>query len=259
MGKDNQLKSNRVGEVSYTKYGTKATIVEYINNKKVLVEFDDNFHYRYYTTYMNFKNGSMTNPYEKRSGNEIGYIGVGKYNSKNSPEAYYKWRAIIKRCYCKNYKDENNQSIASYEPCTVCEEWLCFQNFAEWYYSNCYECDEPLCVDKDILFHNNKEYSPTKCLLTPRRINLLFIKELGRRGDLPIGVQTHKQHSGYVVYISKDNKANYVGRFYDVQKAFETYKKEKEKYIKEVADSYKSVIPTKVYDAMYQYEILITD
>lgn len=40
--------------------------------------------------------------------------------------------------------------------------------------------------------------------------------------------------------------------------AFEAYKK-KEKYIKEVADSYKSVIPIKVYDAMYQYEILITD
>ena len=35
MGKNNQLK-DRTGEVSYTKYGTKATIIQYINNKKVL-------------------------------------------------------------------------------------------------------------------------------------------------------------------------------------------------------------------------------
>ena len=37
MGINNKLK-DRTGEVSYTKYGTKATIVEYVNNKKVLVE-----------------------------------------------------------------------------------------------------------------------------------------------------------------------------------------------------------------------------
>ena len=64
MGKDNQLK-DRTGEVSYTKYGTKATIIQYINNKKVLVEFDDDYKYRYYTTYINFTHGRLTNPYDK--------------------------------------------------------------------------------------------------------------------------------------------------------------------------------------------------
>ena len=57
-----------------------------------------------------------------------------------------------------------------------------------------------------------------------------------------------------------DNRKTYqIGIFDNPMSAFEAYKKEKEKYIKEVADSYKSVIPTKVYDAIYQYEILITD
>lgn len=82
---------------------------------------------------------------------------------------------------------------------------------------------------------------------------------MGRRGDLPIGVQTHKQHDGYVVYVSKNNKSHYVGLFYDIQNAFNAYKKEKEKYIKEVAEEYKHVLPTRIYDAMNQYEILITD
>lgn len=38
---NNQLKENRIGKVSYTKYGTKAVIIEYVNYKKVLVEFQD--------------------------------------------------------------------------------------------------------------------------------------------------------------------------------------------------------------------------
>lgn len=54
MGKDNQLK-DRTGEVSYTKYGTKATTVQYINNKDVLVEFNDDYRFQYHTTYINFK------------------------------------------------------------------------------------------------------------------------------------------------------------------------------------------------------------
>lgn len=259
MSADNQLKDYRVGEVSYTKYGTKATIVEYVNTKKVLVEFDDKHHYRYYTSYLNFKNGQLTNPYETRCGNGIGYIGIGKYNSKNSKMIYQKWRAIIQRCCCDDYKDESNYSIASYEPCTICEEWLCFQNFAEWYYENSYECSEPLCVDKDILVHNNKAYSPETCMLVPRRINLLFIKELGRRGDLPIGVYLDKRKGNYLATISKSGKPHHVGVSKNPQIAFEIYKKEKEKYIKEVADEYKPIIPQKLYDAMYNYEILITD
>ena len=256
---DNQLKDYRVGEVSYTKYGTKATIIEYVNNKKVLVEFDDKHHYKYYTSYPNFKNGNLTNPYEPRSGRGIGYIGVGKYNSNNSKEAYYKWRAIIQRCCCQDYEDKSNISIASYEQCTICEEWLCFQNFAEWYYDNYYKCDEPLCIDKDILIRNNKEYSPEKCILVPQRINLLFIKELSRRGNLPMGVRVDKRNGNLIVNISKDGKNTYISTYTESKEAFERYKKEKEKYIKEIADEYQSVIPKKLYNAMYNYEILITD
>lgn len=79
MGKDNQLK-DRTGEVSYTKYGTKATTVQYINNKDVLVEFNDDYRFQYHTTYINFKNGRLTNPYDK-SIYRIGFIGIGDYDS----------------------------------------------------------------------------------------------------------------------------------------------------------------------------------
>ena len=33
----------------------------------------------------------------------------------------------------------------------------------------------------------------------------------------------------------------------------------KENYIKQIADEYKDLIPEKLYNAMYEYEIYITD
>ena len=256
MGSDNKLK-DRTGEVSYTKYGTKATIVEYVNSKKVLVEFDDAYKYRYYTSYLNFKNGSLTNPYEPRGNVGIGFIGVGKYNSRDHKLAYAKWFGMINRCK----PDENKRySERSYYDCNVCDEWLNFQNFAEWFYENCYECDEPLCIDKDILVHGSRTYAPDTCLLVPERINLLFIKEKGHRGDLPIGVQhLSKRRNGYTSFMSTSKGSKYLGLFTDINEAFNTYKKAKEQYIKEVADEYKDRIPKKIYDAMYSYEVMITD
>lgn len=246
---------NRVGKVSYTKNGTKATIIEYVNTHKVLVEFDDKYKYQYWTSYGNFQRGQLTNPYECREKNGLGFIGVGEYNSKEHKVAYAKWRAMLQRCI----NPMADKSTESYVECEVCNEWMNFQNFAKWYYENEYPCNnEPLCVDKDILIHGNKIYSPDTCILVPQRINLLFIKELKRRGDLPIGVQKHT-NGGYTSLLSTYEGKKYLGYFYDTNLAFATYKKAKEKYIKEVADSYKNIIPQKVYEAIINYRIEITD
>ena len=133
MGKDNQLK-DRTGEVSYTKYGTKATIIQYINNKKVLVEFDDDYKYRYYTTYINFTHGRLTNPYDK-SIYGVGFIGNGNYDSHHI--SYPVWFNMIKRCY----KEQKSYDDESYEDCVVDTEWHNFQNFAKWYEENMYVCN----------------------------------------------------------------------------------------------------------------------
>ena len=256
LDKSNKSTNDKVGEVSHTKCGTKATIIEYINSHKVLVRFDDKYKYEYYTSYGNFKNGQLTNPYECRNKNGIGFIGVGKYNSKNHKIAYHKWAAMLDRCIREDYRDK---SISSYKDCTVCEEWLNFQNFAKWFYENQYECNEPLCVDKDILIHGNRLYSPNTCLLVPQRINLLFIKEKGRRGNLLIGAQKYKQYNYFTSMLSTLEGNKYLGLFSNEYDAFMAYKTEKEKYIKEVANQYKKVIPQKLYDAMYNYQIEITD
>lgn len=247
--------------MSYTKYGTKAIIVEYLDNKNVIIEFQDKNKYRYSVTYLHFKKGEIFNPFDK-SAYGIGYIGVGKYNvSKSNKEVhhcYLIWKKMFERCYTT---DRGNRQKA-YEGCEVCEEWYCFQNFADWYMSQKYEIkNEKLCVDKDILVHGNKIYSPKTCLLVPNRINSLFAKSYAIRGDLPIGVSYYwYNNTRYLASMKINNrKTCQIGIFNNPIDAFNAYKKEKEKYIKEVADDYKSAIPIKVYEAMYQYEILITD
>lgn len=56
-------------------------------------------------------------------------------------------------------------------------------------------------------------YSPDKCLLVPQRINLLFIKEKGRRGNLVIGAQHHSRRHGYVCTLSTLDGNKYLGFF----------------------------------------------
>lgn len=253
------LRQERCGEVSCTKYGTKATLIEYINSRKVLVEFDDEYKYTYYASYTNFKDGKLTNPYDKRYCG-IGYMGVGKYNMTNCKTALQKWCAILQRVTLRDSGDLST-SVTSYVGCEISDDWLNFQNFAEWFENNKYELpnEERLAIDKDILYHDNKLYCEERCLLVPEKINSLFIKEKSRRGNLPIGVKQPKDKDYYIAGISKYGGNIRLGSYATKEEAFYVYKEEKEKHIKEIANNYKNIIPDKVYNALMNYEVKITD
>ena len=78
------------------------------------------------------------------------------------------------------------------------DEWLNFQNFAEWYEKNYYEIPgEIMCLDKDILIKRNKTYSPETCVFVSNRINNLFVKNDYNRGEYPIGVNLYKRTNKY--------------------------------------------------------------
>lgn len=47
----------------------------------------------------------------------------------------------------------------------------------------------------------------------------------------------------------------YLGTYDTPEEAFMVYKTAKENHIKEMADKYKDLIPKKLYDAMYEYEV----
>ena len=56
-----------------------------------------------------------------------------------------------------------------------------------------------------------------------------------------------------------DKKNKFLGRYKTPEEAFQVYKQFKERYIKEVAEEYKNVIPQKLYEAMINYKIGIDD
>jgi hypothetical protein len=249
----------RVGETNYNNNGTKMTIIEYIDSQNVLIEFDDNIHkYRKNCSYRDFKIGKPSSPYDKKIFG-IGYLGAEKQIGINNDFEYSRWHHILERCYGKEITSRN----ITYKDCQVCEEWYNFQNFKKWFDENYYQVnDEKMCIDKDILIKWNKIYSPNTCLIVPENINKLFVREKSRRGNTPIGVSIYDN----VIYARMSKVINgkwtriEIGSHYNnTEQAFYAYKKEKEKHIKEIADLYKDKIPKRLYDAMYNYIVEITD
>lgn len=244
-------KINRVGEINYNKYGTQMKIIEYNNNKKIKVEFQDKYKAIVSTSYSHFLDGTVKNPYDKSVLN-VGYLGEGKYNSIKDLKVYLCWKNMLKRCYDPYYLNK----YPTYIDCYVCKEWHCFQYFAEWFYNNYYEIEgEVMHLDKDILIKGNKIYSPKTCVFVPNNINQLFVKTDSKRGKLPIGVTEDKRRGTYSTFISHIN----YGYFKDIRSAWLMYKFNKELIIQSVADEYKDLIPTKLYDAMYKYEVEMND
>jgi hypothetical protein len=250
---------DRTGEINYNHYGSKMTITEYTNSMNIIVEFENG--YKVKSTYADFKRRKIINPYDKMVYG-VGYFGEGKYKcskDKVDTKEYSVWHGIIERCYSE---EKQKEKCKSYIGCTVCDEWLNFQKFSEWYEENYYEVDnEKMTVDKDIIYKNNKIYSPETCIIVPENINKLFIKGASRRGEYPIGVSitNNRLRARLKKIIDGKCKEVHIGYFDTVEQAFNAYKREKEKHIKQVADEYKDKIPKKLYDAMYAYKVEITD
>ena len=114
-------------------------------------------------------------------------------------------------------------------------------------------------LDKDILIKGNKIYSEDTCCFVPAEINSLFIKCDRSRGEYPIGVNYHKRDRKYVAKISRFKEDIHLGYFYTPDEAFNAYKEAKEAYIKEVANKWKDQIDLRVYEALMNYQVEITD
>ena len=247
---------SRLGEKTLDKYGVEMEIIEYTNCRKIKVRFNDEFGAIIDSRYDSFKNKNIKNPY-RRSFSNIGYLGQGKYSNINHNKILTCWSNMLKRCYVS--KDN-----PTYENCTVCEEWHNFQNFAKWYEENYYEIDEDLFLDKDILYKGNKIYSPSTCVFVPRLINNLFTKRQNDRGEYPIGVEPYKNTNKFITIISETHRYGSTVRKHlaiedTIDKAFKVYKEYKECLIKQIAEEYKNDIPIILYNALYNYNVDITD
>ena len=224
-------------------------IVCYRTSDDIDVEFQDDYHYvKKHSSYVNFRRGNIKNTYDKtRYG--VGYLGVGKHTASIDGEYNYiydLWADMLNRCY-----NPKGNLLAYYGKCTICDEWLNFQNFAEWYHTHKYECDGRLHIDKDIKYPGNKLYSPYHCLLTPQRINMLFSNKPNKRG-LPNGISRTNGGKYSAKYSGKD-----IGTYLTLEEAYAVYADAKKKAIVAVANEYKDKIPEELYNALLNYEIRI--
>ena len=247
--------SKRIGEARSNSFGSKITVINYINSNNVHIEFDNG--YKDVVTWNNFNRGAIKSPYCK-SYNGIGFLGEGKYTCDDVWHIH--WRAMLERVVTKN-----DGLLRTYANVTVCNSWCDYQVFAEWAENNYYEIPAlRMELDKDILIKGNKIYSPETCVFVPHNINTLFVKADKSRGDLPIGVYWHERDQEYRAqcsYITDTGtrKNKWLGGHSNQEDACLAYKRFKESHIKEIAERYKEYIPDKLYKALYEYKVEITD
>ena len=242
-----------LGNENYNNQGCLMKVAEYNSYNDIIIEFQDEHKHRVHTKYSCFLNGSVYNPYlpHKETRVSKGYIGNTSCKTPNGDfkKSYIHWNAMITRC-----SQSNNET---YKDCSICDEWLCFENFEKWFDVNYYEIpNERMFLDKDIIKKGNKIYCPEYCCFVNRKINNMFTKNNKNRGDLPIGV-TEDPLGKYKYRVVASKK--YLGRYNDLDEAFCVYKEYKENLIKEQADRFKEYLPQNVYDALYNYQVEIKD
>lgn len=244
---------HQVGEsYIHPKYG-EYHIVELIKGKKAIIEFSDT----------GFRcEQSINNIIYKRVKDAfapivcgVGYLGTKKdmILAPSKTVEYFAWHNMISRCYSEDIHSKR----PTYQDCSVCDEWKCFATFKEWFDNQVYFNGWKL--DKDILVKGNKVYSPDTCCFVPNEVNVLFTKRQNCRGELPIGVKYSESRRRYKSSVSRDNNGVFLGYYSTSEEAFQAYKVAKEAWIKEVADNWKDKLDPKVYNALYKYEVEITD
>lgn len=168
--------------------------------------------------------------------------------------AYHKkWLIMLNRCYHPTQAKHNK----SYNDVFVCDEWLKLSNFKEWFENPENGYKEGYQLDKDILVKGNRVYSPETCCFVPSEINNI-IKLGNKKGIYPIGVTKVKQ--GNRPYRANLGRKT-IGYYLTPEQAFQAFKYEKEKYIKEIATKFynDTKITQKVYNALMNFSIDIND
>lgn len=185
--------------------------------------------------------------YMRRSVAGMGYL--GRSGVDVCGQAYIKWRNMIQRCYYKKIHEYKPY----YASCTVCEEWLNFANFEVWYKEN-YIDGKKFDLDKDILVQGNTEYAQDTCALISHYANTVF-ETRGIKSNIVENSQTGK----FDTSMSLLGKRIEVGSFDTREIAMEKLLAHKTDYILRFARKSKKKVPDKVYQAMLNWKVELTD
>lgn len=176
-------------------------------------------------------------------------VGINDYSGLISShgvhiKSYKCWLRVLERCYDTKYKTKN----PSYNNVVICDEWIKFSNFKEWFDKNYVDGYE---IDKDILVQGNKVYSPDTCCFVPRRINTLLLNKQRTNTNGIIGVYEEKPNT-YKVNAQIDGKRKHIGYFKTSEEASAAYVKAKTEYSTRVVNEYynNGLINERIRDAI---------
>lgn len=249
--------SNKVAyenSIFKTKNYGNLVVTKYCNNKEVYVKFIETG-YETVVGLCQIKRGTIK---DRLQPNVFGVGITGEYPVKDNgilTREYYVWHNMLQRCYSSKL----HLSFPTYKDCIVSENFKYFTYFKEWCNEQVGFDNEGWSLDKDILLKGNKIYSEDACCFVPNEINTLIINNKALRGGTPVGVNYAKKTGKYSARFNKCGVYAYLGTFNTSEEAFYVYKREKEKYIKEVADKWKDNIDIRVYEALMNYEVGIYD
>lgn len=164
-------------------------------------------------------------------------------------QIYYRWRAMLQRCY--------DQKSKAFGKANVCSEWASYSAFKQWVETQHWE---GLCLDKDILSSCEKVYSPETCAFVPPYINSLLNTRKADRGALPLGVSYRPKSPDmvnefkkcYVAFLSQGGKQKAIGFSECPYIAHSIWQKGKSSYIENTLKKYakEDCFRTDVADAL---------
>ena len=260
MNKEERLALKKVeyeGRVFKTNNYGDVVVLEYNNARDVTIKFLNTGNIRKTGT-PELRNGEI------RDNEAFPIYKVGVMDIPNElrrgqphPREYSIWNGVRQRCYNENIR----HLTPSYQGVEMSENFKKYSYFKEWCNKQVGFDQEGWQLDKDILVKGNKLYSEDTCCFVPPEINCLVLKADRIRGKYPVGVyhDTSKTQKRFSARVSKNGKHKRFGSYKTPEEAFYVYKREKEKYIKEIAEKWKDKIDPRVYDALMKLEINIDD
>tara|TARA_R110000851_G_scaffold187318_1_gene337184 strand:- start:69017 stop:69757 length:741 start_codon:yes stop_codon:yes gene_type:complete len=172
----------------------------------------------------------------------IGYLGYGKHKpstNKSKSKSYVAWSQMIQRCYAKGNRNESYIKKGAF----VCNEWLNYQAFADWF---CKNYVDDFRLDKDLTVMGNVMYAPQLCSYIPSEVNLLLGSCNKSRGEWPVGVSRIGKWFRCDVNLGEIRR--YTSYHRSSGAAFDEYKTIKESHVKKTAEEYKQYISSEIYN-----------
>ena len=242
-----------VGTVFPTNFNGDCTVVSAKSCNNIVVMFSDG-------TEVQVRSGNLTKGIVKNPNNAkifgVGCNDIGETNTK----LYTVWHSMIRRCYSEVFHKQNK----AYRDVTVQESWKRFSNFKRDvetlpFYSYCESHGYEL--DKDILTDGTRMYKLETVCFVPKEINAVLIKEVGVNGRKGYHINSHGNYS-----ISTTRELNEIRKelglrysFKTAREASEVYRLCKKERIRKLANKWKDQIDARVYEALMNYQVEITD